>query len=258
VGPVIGGYLQVSFGWKSCFIFLSIASVLVGFGVFLLLPESNSHVSPNGLKLATIRRNYTTLLRDQEYVAALLCGGMLTAGNFAWTAGAPFLFRDVYHFSPDQYGNIALPIGAGYVAGTFMSGRLSKRITAPILVYGGMGAAFASGAVLLLIGGTLHSYPIVVALVTTFTAGMGVVMPMSAACALSRHPEIAGSAAGLLGSLQILTGTLGTLAIRFVRSPAVSPIALILTITSLLSTLAAYVALKPFRDRVVPSRVRLA
>jgi predicted MFS family arabinose efflux permease len=86
-----------------------------------------------GLDLALIFRNYRTLILDQEYTAALLCGGMLVAGNFAWNAGAPFVFGTVYHFGPDRYGNVALLIGGGYVAGTAVSGFFSKRLPAPVV-----------------------------------------------------------------------------------------------------------------------------
>ena len=67
---------------------------------------------------------------------------MLTAGNFAWTAGAPYLFKNVFSFRPDQYGNVALVIGAGYVLGTLLSGRHSHRLAAPQIVYFGLGLAY--------------------------------------------------------------------------------------------------------------------
>jgi DHA1 family bicyclomycin/chloramphenicol resistance-like MFS transporter len=246
LGPVLGGYLQVLFGWRSCFILLTVIGAALCVVTFRFLPETNTHTASDGLRLPVIFRNYATLLSDQEYVAALLCGGMLTAGNFAWTAGAPFVFGGIYHFSPDRYGNVALLVGAGYVLGTVLSGRLSKRFS-----------LFASVALNVIAMGT-PSYLWIVFLMVLFTAGMGIVIPMSAACALSRHPEIAGAAAGLLGAMQIVTGAFGTLAISAVGSPTTGPIAIILAVTSVLSLIAAYVALLPFRNRLVSMQGRLA
>jgi DHA1 family bicyclomycin/chloramphenicol resistance-like MFS transporter len=91
-----------------------------------------------------------------------------------------------------------------------------------------------------------------------FTVGMGVVIPLSAACALARHPEIAGAAAGLLGALQILTGALGTVAISSVASASVAPIAAILLVSVIGASVAAYVALLSFRSQMVSTEERLA
>ena len=258
LGPVAGGYLQVAFGWRSNFIALCVAGAILLAGILLLLPESSRNIDANGLSLSVIGGHYVTLLLDREYVAALLCGGLLTAGNFAWTAGAPFLFASTFHFAADQYGNIALVVGAGYVLGTFVSGLLSKRVSAPTVVYGGMSVAVLAVVALSLTARAGTGYLPIVAAMFFFTAGMGVVIPLSAACALSRHPEIAGAAAGLLGALQILTGALGTLAISSIASISITPIALILAVTTVGAFAAAYVSLLSFRNQVVSTRERLA
>jgi DHA1 family bicyclomycin/chloramphenicol resistance-like MFS transporter len=252
LGPVAGGYIQVLFGWRYCFAVLAIAGAGLAAATWFSLPETNPHASADGLRPAVILHNYGTLLRDREYVSALLCGGLLTAGNFAWTAGAPFVFARTYGFTPDRYGNIALVVGAGYVLGTIASGRLSKVLTAPVLVYSGMSLVLAGALALNAAGVRQMNYGWAAGAMILFTAGMGVVIPMSAACALSRHPEMAGAAAGLLGALQILTGTLGTVAVSLFRSSNFGPTAVILAVTGVLALLAAWVALQPFRDRVVP------
>jgi len=257
LGPVLGGYLQVAFGWRSSFFFLSVCGVLLFLGVFFLLQESMTHIDEHGLSISVIFDHYRSLLTDREYVAALVCGGLLTAGNFAWTAGAPFLFAATYHFTADRYGNIALIIGAGYVAGTFASGFLSRRFLAPAVVYSGVFLAFAASIFLSLLSQRDSGYMPIVATMFVFTIGMGVVIPLSAACALSRHPEIAGAAAGLLGALQILTGALGTIAISSVSSASVTPIAAILVITVVGASIAAYVSLLSFRREMVSTEERL-
>jgi MFS transporter, DHA1 family, multidrug resistance protein len=255
LGPVAGGYVQKNFGWRANFYILLGAGLFLLAAVLLLLPETNQHIAPNGLKLASIRRNYTILLTDREYVAALCCGGFLTAGNFAWTATAPFLFAHLFHFKPEQYGNLALVIGAGYVAGTLLSGKLSRRLTPPLLVYLGLTCTLVASFALVALSHLIQGYATVVAAMVLFSVGLGIVLPMSAACALSLHAEIAGSAAGLLGSLQIFTGALGTLTAGLFNATSFAPIGYLLVITSLAATVAAYVALQPFYGRIVPVTV---
>ncbi len=257
LGPVLGGYLQVTFGWRACFLFLLAGGLVLLAAGFAMLPET-AGPKPGGLDPKSIVDHYKTLLTDQEYVSALLCGGLLTAGNFAWTAGAPYFFENAFGFSPDRYGNVALVIGMGYVVGTLLSGRLSRHLLAPQIVYFGLTLTLLGSFSLNWFGPQTASYLPVCAVVVLFTIGMGIVIPMSAACALSRHPEIAGAAAGLLGALQIFTGALGTTAISFTRNPTASQIAHIMEVTSVFALPAAYVALKPFRQRLVSARESLA
>jgi DHA1 family bicyclomycin/chloramphenicol resistance-like MFS transporter len=104
----------------------------------------------------------------------------------------------------------------------------------------------------------VQGYAMVLAAMVLFTVGMGIVLPMSAACALSLHPEIAGSAAGLLGSLQIFTGAVGTLTAGLFSAGSFAPTGYLLLATSLAATGAAYVALRPFYHRIVPASVSRA
>jgi DHA1 family bicyclomycin/chloramphenicol resistance-like MFS transporter len=90
---------------------------------------------------------------------------------------------------------------------------------------------------------------------SVFTVGMGIVIPMAAACALSLHPEIAGSAAGLLGSVQILTGAMGTLMAGLFPPTALRPTAILLIVASLGALMMGYIALKPFRSKTVSARL---
>ena len=258
LGPVIGGYLQTAFGWRSNFVCLTMAAGVLLLCLYLWLPETHPPGPSQRIQLSVIVKNYSLLLWDREYISALTCGGMLTAGNFAWTAAAPFIFKSQYHFGPAQYGNVALLIGSGYVAGTTLSAQLSRRLAAPAVVYTGIALALSASAGLEWLAGEASAYQWVVGLMIVFTAGMGMVIPMSAACALSRHPEIAGSAAGLLGAMQIATGAFGSLTISLFSSPTITPVAVILTVTSALSLFAAYVALLPFRNRILSSREVLA
>ena len=258
LGPSLGGYLQVAFGWRSSFVFLSLAGVLILAAVWKWLPESRAPRPGTLFSASRVASNYSQLLFDREYVLALLCGGLLTAGSFAWTAGAPFVFTSLYHFSPAEYGNVALGIGGGYVIGTLASARLSKLWPAPTVVYLGMAFVVAASLALHFVPANSGSYPLAILSMAFYTLGTGIVSPMSSACALSRHPENAGSAAGLLGALQILTGVLGTAAAGAAASPSLSPIATILAITSVLSLTAAFVALLSFRNVMVPLRRGIA
>jgi DHA1 family bicyclomycin/chloramphenicol resistance-like MFS transporter len=121
-----------------------------------------------------------------------------------------------------------------------------------------MGCTVLASFAVLALGYLVQGYAAVVAAMVLFTLGMGIVLPMSAACALSLHPEIAGSAAGLLGALQIFTGALGTLTAGLFNATSFAPTGYLLVSTSLAATGAAYLALRPFYQRIIPAGVSRA
>ena len=62
LGPVLGGYLQIAFGWRSSFVFLAVAGVLLAAAVWRLLPESSAHIDEHGLSVSVIADHYRLLL----------------------------------------------------------------------------------------------------------------------------------------------------------------------------------------------------
>jgi DHA1 family bicyclomycin/chloramphenicol resistance-like MFS transporter len=199
LGPFAGGAIAMAFGWRATFLALAFAGLLLAAAILFLLPETSRQPDPTSTRVKTIVSRYATLIRDKEYASAVLCGGCLTAGNFAWNASAPFVFATQYGLGPDRYGRLALAIGGGYVLGTILAARLSKLISAPAMVYTGLGLSFtASAAMAIAALGLAAAWELVVCS-SIYSLGMGIVIPSAAACALSRMPQIAGSAAGLLG-----------------------------------------------------------
>ena len=256
LGPFIGSLIATHVGWRAIFVMLAVVGVVLAAGIAFLLPETLARPDPASTRLRMIASRYVSLLRDSEYAAAVMCGGLLTAGNFAWNAAAPFLLGSMFGIGPQGYGWVALLVGSGYAAGTLAAGRIARSVTASVLVYGGLACSLTGGAVLWVAALAGAPLPVVVLAVVPFTLGMGVVVPAAAACALSRRPEIAGSAAGMMGALQILTGAAGTAAVSLLAVASLQTLGGILLVSAALATVSGQVALAPLRgQRIEPARV---
>ena len=207
LGPVLGGFVQVWVGWRSGFLLLAALGAALFLACHRWLAESDTHPDPNALHVRAVVVHYRALLGDARYVALLLAGGLVAACNFAWTAGAPFVFVDLLGFRPDAYGVANLGVGASYVAGTLAVMRLGGRIAPGHMLFAGAALAMTGGAAL--VGTSLAAAPgaaDLIAAMALVALGMGITVPVSAAGALSRHPEMAGAAAALLGAGQIAIG----------------------------------------------------
>ena len=76
----------------------------------------------------TARQRYKVLFADRIFVGLLLVGGMNFAGLFTYLSASPFLFQNVYGFTPQQYGLLFGINSLGIVAGVQTSSRLIRRV----------------------------------------------------------------------------------------------------------------------------------
>jgi multidrug resistance protein len=85
VAPVIGGWLQAGFGWRSIFVFLGIYSAVLFLTCHLQLPETLPRYERQPLKLIPLARNYCTLGRSlplfllSSAIALNFCGFFSTS-----------------------------------------------------------------------------------------------------------------------------------------------------------------------------------
>lgn len=204
LGPVLGGGLDTLFGWRASF--LTYAGL--GVAAFALcwadLGETNKSPSKT---FAAQFRTYPALLRSGRFWGYALCMAVSIGAFHAFLAGAPLVATGIYGMSTAMLGFCMGTITAGFMLGSFLSGRLARRFALTTMMLAGRIAACAGllAGLALLAGGLTH-----VALIfgaTIFVGiGNGLTTPSASAGALSVKPELAGSAAGLIGALTAAAG----------------------------------------------------
>jgi MFS transporter, DHA1 family, multidrug resistance protein len=240
VGPVFGGALTVWFGWRATFLFLTVFSFVQAILVWRMLGESNRHRDPDGLRPGRIASNFRALLGDRLYRGVLWCNGFSYASLFAFISGSPFVFINLFGFSPQAMGLAFGVMVSGYIAGTTLSGRLSRRLGAPrLLAFGAVLQAVAGMAMLALtVAGPHHPASVMVPM--WFAAGgLGLVMPNAMAIGMGPYPKMAGSAASLMGFVQMSLAALVGMAVGHSLNASAAPMAVAIA-GSGLACLASY------------------
>jgi DHA1 family bicyclomycin/chloramphenicol resistance-like MFS transporter len=87
-GPILGSYLQVSFGWRAAFIALALFSTAVLGLVIARLPETNPHKNPHATDLGGLLANYRTVLGAREFWAYALPGALSYGVIFCFISGS--------------------------------------------------------------------------------------------------------------------------------------------------------------------------
>jgi Bcr/CflA subfamily drug resistance transporter len=204
LGPMFGGALDELFGWRASFwAFFGFGGVVLGL-CWVDLGETNKAPSETFMQQF---RSYPELFRSRSFWGYALCMAFSTGAFYIFLGGAPLVAATVLEMSPATLGFYMGTITAGFVLGSFLSGRFAARHALTTMMIAGRIIACAG-----LILGLVLSLAGVVHVASLFGAcvfvgiGNGLTMPSGSAGAMSVRPTLAGSASGLSGALTVAGG----------------------------------------------------
>lgn len=239
VGPMIGGYLQVAFGWRASFAALmAIAALLLGV-VLLALPETNEHKNPYATRPADLLINYKRLLADPVYRGYILTLALTFAGLFSFISGAAFVLIESTGLSPDLFGLSFAAVVIGYMIGNLISSRMTRRVGHDRMIAGGLVATLSGGVSMaaLALAGIAHPVAVVLPM-AIFMVGSGLILPNAMAGAVGPYPRMAGSASALLGVTQMGGAAVVGALVGHLHDGTARPMALAIALTSIVAVLA--------------------
>ena len=203
IAPVIGGWLQAAFGWRSIFVFLVASTALLGAACWKLLPETLPVERRQSLRPGYLARTYRRVLTSPPFLAACAALAFNFAGFFIYVLSAPvFLMR---HLGVAETGFLWLfgPAMGGLMAGSWASARLAGKLSPTRTI--GLGYAVMATAALANLGLNLVAAPGLphsVAPLFAYTFGMSLAMPVLTLFALDPFPAQRGLAASCQTFLQ--------------------------------------------------------
>jgi len=204
VGPILGGFLQVWLGWRANFAVLAIFAVVTLAGTLATLPETNRWKSREATQPGRLVATYLELLRHRSYLGYVVITACTYSGIFSFISGSSFVLIGLLGLTPEVYGFCFAAIVVGYMAGAFVSGRLTVRLGLERMVQLGTAIQVAGGiAGLAFYFAGIVTVAGIVAPVAVFMAGTGIAMPNAQAGAIGPFPKVAGSASALLGFFQM-------------------------------------------------------
>ncbi len=204
--PVIGGQLLRVTSWRGVFAVLALTGVALLTAAALGLPET---LPPGRRRAGGLRDTAAVarqLLADRRFIRYGLASGLAFGAMFAYISGSPFVLQAKFGISPQLFSALFALNGLGIVA----AGQLSRRLTGrwplhSLLVLGLTGSA-AGGVALLAAALTGTGLPLILPALFVLVASIGLILPNAVALALAPHPDVAGSASGMLGLAQFAVG----------------------------------------------------
>jgi len=196
IAPVIGGWLQTLFGWRSIFAFLVLSTAALWLACWKLLPETLPPEKRQSLQPAYLGRSYWKVMTSPPFLFACAALSLNFAGFFIYVLSAPvFLMK---HLGIPETGFLWLfgPAMAGLMSGSWLSGRLAGKVTPGRTI--ALGYLVMSCAALSNIGINLAlppGLPLSVTPLFVYTLGMSLAMPSLTLLALDPFPAQRGLAA---------------------------------------------------------------
>lgn len=201
IGPVIGGLLDEAFGWHANFALLALLGIVT---LALVWADLGETATIRRVSLGDQMRSYPKLLRSQRFWGYVLCSSFASGSFYAYLGGAPYVGNTVFGLSSSQIGALFAITALGYAAGNFIAGRFSVRIGLNRMILAGAAFTVAGlGLLALLTLGGVHSALVFFGCTIFVGLGNGMTLPNANAGMLSVRPELAGTASGLGGAIQI-------------------------------------------------------
>ena len=221
--PTIGGIALGLFGWQSIFFFMVGYGAILAVVLLTLTPETLAHPDPSRLRPLRLVRNYGRLLASPAFLSPSIVFGCSAGGLYTMATLLPFVMINEVGLTPTLFGFSMIMQSGSYLFGAILMRRLLRRFPAHRMVPFGILMMVVAG-ILLAVGLRLAqpSFISVMGPVGLFAFGIAFISPSMQTAALAYFPDIAGSAAALMGFFQMGGGFLGSAVSAAIGRPVFS------------------------------------
>ncbi|GMA29289.1 multidrug effflux MFS transporter [Arenivirga flava] len=253
LAPLIGSQLLLVMEWQGIFGFLAGYGALVLLAAVLFIRETLPPERRHEAGHSSLGERYRSLFSDRVFVGVALMGGMMFSGLFVYLSASSFLFQDVFGLDAQQYGLLFAVNSIGVVGGVQIASRIT-RVLAPqwILACSTTLGFLAAGGIIVLSQLDAGLFGVLVPL-WFFIFAFGLSMPCIQVLALAHHGKEAGTAASLLGALNMgLAGLLSPL-VGLLGISSALPMGLVMICAVSVAIVLLWVVVRP---RTVPELSR--
>lgn len=244
LAPLFGAYMLLWFGWKAIFLSVMVVGALATIAMFFRLPETLPDRQP--LSFGFVFSTYGALLKDRYFLGSTLATGFSSSGMFAYIAGSPFVFINLYGVRPDHFSWFFGLNAAAVVIGAQINGRMLHG-HAPELVMRYAAYAQAIAGIVLILAPLLGVTSLASIAIPLFLymCTIGFVFPNAVALALANHGRVAGMASALLGTLQFSMAAVALLGLGAINSTSAFPMSVLICFCGVMGVVMHLLLMRP-------------
>jgi MFS transporter, DHA1 family, multidrug resistance protein len=251
IAPTVGSYLTAAFGWQSVFIMLMSIAILILTAVIFTLPESYKADTSFSLKPLPIIKNFLSVIKVPQFYTYAITTSLAFAGLFAYVAGSPAVFMLFFHVSGKTYGWIFAFLSIGFVGSSQLNNILIKHFRSERIVVVALTGQVIVALFLLLASfyGWLGLYA-TISMIFLILCGVGITNPNASALSLAPFAKNAGTAASLMGAMQLGIGALASYSISLFSTISTLPMSVIMMGSSFIALCVLLIGRRNILDEV--------
>ena len=250
IAPTLGGYLTAALGWRYIFILLALIVAGILAGVYFTLPETRPPDTSLSLKPVPIIKNFVAVMKDPQFYTYAFTGAVASAGLYAYIAGSPYVFMELFKVSEKQYGWIFALVAMGLIGASQLNSVLLKAYESRQIIKVALLCQTVTG--LLLFTGTatgLLDLFSTIFFIFIFLCCQGFTFPNSSALSLAPFSKNAGSASALLGGIQMSIGAFTSAVVSVLHNHTALPMTGVMACCATLSFIIVMVGHRIIRFR---------
>lgn len=202
LAPIIGGWIHAFFDWHAIFVFLALFGTILWILVWRWMPETLDEAKRQPFSLGNLWVGYRSVFGNLAFMRLSVSLAFVFNGMFIYVLSAPVFLMNHLHLSAQDFAWLFVPMVAGLMCGSVISGRLAGKRTPQQCIR--LGFVFMAAASALNIAINLDGtpgLPWAVIVLPLFTCGLGVVMPGLQLIALDLFPDRRGMASSCQGTV---------------------------------------------------------
>ena len=222
--PILGGYLQGWFGWRCNFGVIGVIACVAMALVTRYVPEGRAATAAPS-RTGGMLASYRTLIGTRRFLSYAFTAAGSHSGFHIFAAGAPAVLIVGFGIPPEDYGFYASLPPMGFLVGSFLSNRLTRRLGIDGLITIGCTVLIPAASIMVTLAllGVASPYAVIGPMIL-ICCGSGLITPNATAGSLVVNAGMVGTASGL-GSFIQMTGAAGATALLSL-GPSGSPLML--------------------------------
>jgi DHA1 family bicyclomycin/chloramphenicol resistance-like MFS transporter len=211
IAPILGGWLQAAFGWRSIFGFIALFSFLLLLVCLRELPESLPREKRHPFHFRVIVANYWKVGCHARFIAKCLGIALSFSGVLIYVGAAPAFVLNILHLSVTEFGWLFIPLIGGMTLGSMVSGKLSHHHSPHAMIRAGYLIMILSVAAnLTYTGFCAVEIPWAVLPMFFYGFGMALATPAMTVMTLEMFPAYRGLASSLQSFTFMIVFALGS------------------------------------------------
>ncbi len=198
IAPIIGGWLEIAFGWRSIFMFLTLFGLLLILLVVFRLPETLPKQKRHSMHPIKLLKNYGHALGRFHFLELCLITALNFGGFFLYITAAPQIMFKHLGLTAADFHIMFVPMVGGMMLGAFLAGKSAGQVKVKRALQAGYFTMFI-GALWNIANATwlpVSAFNLIAPLVL-YGVGMSFCMPMLSILGLDELPNHRGLASSL-------------------------------------------------------------